>query len=736
MRTNLLANAWFLRVFSLAALVAMLFLMLHQPAEAACKFGDILCEVGEAAGRGVASLLLVLVQVFSFMLGWAGMFFNWAIMTTVFQFSKTFGNTKELFLAWTVLRDLANIALLFGFVYLGVRTMLDIDKFDVKRALPMLLVYAALLNFSLFAAEAMIDVSNALGSAIYQQATTIDCRDTANAIVCADQGIVGSVFQISGISTLLNGGEAFEEVWKADNVVATIGISFALMVFVIVMIGVLVAGALMLVARAITLMLLLVVSPIGFAGAVIPGLEEFSKRWWTMLINNILFAPVMVLLLMVGLKLAEGLKDWFAPGSINILDSLSSSTLNIGGIFMLFAVVIGFMIAALISAQRFGLVGSEMVVGRAMKFIGGTTGSIVATPVAFLGRQTIGKGGNITANWARTSLARSNPALARIVAGVGDKVAGQSFDVRSKLKVNIPGVKEIPKDILGAPTKPETKGYAGVRKDEEEKRVKFAEDIKATKKEKEAVEAMKKDEKKPLEAQIQALPAKHKKEAEDMKQKHVVELAKLEEPRAKLKADQKEEAGKLATAQTAQLQSVVDAIKDLEKKRDESGTLSVREELQKQIDAEKKKQVALETEHKTAREELSKKHAGELATEEANYERRRRTMEDQQTRSRKSLEEMHKSEAETLKTEMEGLNKRIREMENKGKLDYAKAREREFTFPISVAGRANKEAVEKIREKIKKGESDEDKLVKSLMKKMKESDKGEEKKEEKKDDKK
>ncbi len=63
-------------------------------------------------------------------------------------------------IAWGILRDIGNIVILFGFILMGVMMILDLESFNVRKALPRLLIFAVLLNFSLFASEAVVDVAN------------------------------------------------------------------------------------------------------------------------------------------------------------------------------------------------------------------------------------------------------------------------------------------------------------------------------------------------------------------------------------------------------------------------------------------------------------------------------------------------------------------------------------------------------------------------------------------------
>lgn len=420
-------------IFTLAAVV-LLSVSLTVNAQESGGVGDM---IWGGLLKGIATLLLAMVQVFNVLLGWVGMFFNTAILVTVFKFSTYFGNSEGLLLAWTILRDLANILLLFGFVYIGLKTILDVGKYDVSKALPVLLIFGALLNFSLFAAEAVIDISNGLGSAIYAQATDIDCRESPNMAACENQGIAAVVFETSGLAGMMRGGVDFGEIWASDaDAVKAIGLSFALLAFVVTMIGVLAAGTILLVSRAITMVFLLVTSPIGFAGMAIPALSEYSQRWWKMLINNAIFAPVFVLLVLVGLKIVEGLKGAFVPEGTSILTTLTQPGASVGGMLLSFAIVVGFMIAALMAANRFSIIGSKQVVGSAMKFIGNTVGGTALYPAG-----AIGNGLSRMYNSGSRFVRRNTPAPVRFAANL---LGGSAIDraVRGTLKA--PGNLTIP----------------------------------------------------------------------------------------------------------------------------------------------------------------------------------------------------------------------------------------------------------------------------------------------------
>ena len=60
--------------------------------------------------------------------------------------------------AWVMIRDICNLAFIFGFIYLGIRTILDSDNSNTKRMLASIIIGALLINFSLFFAKIIIDI--------------------------------------------------------------------------------------------------------------------------------------------------------------------------------------------------------------------------------------------------------------------------------------------------------------------------------------------------------------------------------------------------------------------------------------------------------------------------------------------------------------------------------------------------------------------------------------------------
>lgn len=416
---------------------------------------------------GAAFFILMIANL---LLGVAGTLFNWVMVKTVFEFSTLIGNSPGLLIAWSILRDLANMLLLFGFIFIGIAMILDLHSYPAKKTLPKLIIFAILMNFSLFAAEAVVDVSNGLSSVLYRQANTSSClsgavpADTTNVECALNYGLAGHIMQSTGLSSLFS-----SSIRPTDLAGAATLIGLAL--FATIGAVVLLAASIMLIVRAVTLTLLMVVAPLGFAGMAIPPLEKAAKEWWNRLIHQAFFAPILLLLIFVSLKITDTLASADTRGSLaGALSQQNSSTM---GIIMVFALVIGFLIMSLVAAKRFGAMGADFAVKTAGNVSFGATG--------WAGRNTAGRLSGVAASGIRkTGFGKTE--AGRYTAGLFDRGKAASFDFRAA------GLSKIKDVDFG---KAQKGGLAQAQKDKEKARIKYAESLEQTKREKEQTSALK-----------------------------------------------------------------------------------------------------------------------------------------------------------------------------------------------------------------------------------------------------
>lgn len=430
-------------------------------------------------GACLEGILFSLIKMIGFLFlsiattfaGLAGLLLNWVVYITVFQFGNLIGNNPGLLAAWGVLRDIGNLILLFGFIFMGISTILSLpgNEFTARKALPGLIIFAILMNFSLFAAEAVIDTSNAIGTTLYRQAGQGMCPAGTDFAECAtNYGISGSVFRVSGISAIFNfDGNKAKDVIQGNDIGAIVEI-IGLTVFAAVAAFVFFAAVFLFVTRCVVLAFLMVISPIGFAGMAIPPLHEMASSWWSNLLKQSFFAPVYILLILVSLKFMEGvtiaLNTASGGGDIsNLAAAFSTSGASNVSMIINFILITGFMLGSLIMAQRFGAAGAS----GATKFAGAATFGAAG----FVGRRTIGRAGaTAAAGLRKTSFARSG--FGKLVVGGLDATGKGSFDVRGT------GAGALLTKQVGDVGKAQKGGYSGIVHEEEEKRKKYASSLK------------------------------------------------------------------------------------------------------------------------------------------------------------------------------------------------------------------------------------------------------------------
>lgn len=385
---------------------------------------------------GIGFLFLHLAGLILFL---AGTLFNWVVLRTVFQFGEYFGSSDGMLTAWTVVRDIANIGLLFAFVLIGIMLILNIEGrgggASAKKAIPRLIIFAVLLNFSLFAAQAVIDVANAFGSSFTTlaqencdtQATTEQGGGQSLEDCAVNNGISGRIMQAAGLSGIYGDDRAMSDGAAAWSNFSSRPYSYAvslimLSIFVLVAALVLLAGAIMLIIRVVILSLLMVTSPIGFAGMVIPGLGKVARDWWQMLLKQAFFAPVFLLLIFISIKLTEGLMGGEATLANAVIADAGNAVAGNVQVVMVFLIVIGFMLGALIAANKFGAVGAKFATNTATSLVlGGASRSMA------LG---VGGGARALRGAIQSSPLRRN-ALAKGVVQYGLRpLEGTNFDVR------------------------------------------------------------------------------------------------------------------------------------------------------------------------------------------------------------------------------------------------------------------------------------------------------------------
>jgi hypothetical protein len=311
--------------------------------------------------------------------------------------------------AWQTIRDLTNIGIIGGLVAVAISTILQIEKYSAKTFLSRLIVAAILVNFSYFFAGAIIDASNYLSTKIYEDMITSVPGCTVDK--CTLTSVFSNATNFSSVRQKLidNSGEkgnsnvsgqigaAAKGAASATQGAGQWGILWAdimSVVFELVVIFVFLSALALLVGRFVTLVFILVSSPIGIAGSAIPRVEEYAKKWWDALISQAFLAPVYFLLLDFSFRILAASRSDIMAGGQTLGQEFFGTALT-------FILACGFMLGALRIAKQMSAavahLGIEDIYKRAeqmTEWIPKDYSPYVrragAAATGFIGRETIG----------------------------------------------------------------------------------------------------------------------------------------------------------------------------------------------------------------------------------------------------------------------------------------------------------------------------------------------------------
>ena len=390
--------------------------------------------------RGFMAFLgTALVTLTAWLLGVAGLIFNFLLDYTIVEFaSKVYAPIQGgIETGWQAFRDIANIVIIGMFTFVAISMILGVESFGSRKLVARVLIIAILINFSLLFTKLIIDSSHfiafefhkaALGQVASGSGTSIPgSSDSGGLTGFTTKGIAGQFIQLTGLSgiwdtatTLVQSSNSTQSGWL------TLAHALAGATLLLAAALVLLYGAFILVARAVTLIFLLTTSSLAFASYLIPKIASGKygwDAWWQSLINNAIFAPLLMVFLWMSLTVGNQL----VRGGYTLGKFFDKPTDSVGlEIIFGYLLVVGLLFASIRVANTFA---SEA----AKKFAGLTTGGTLGLG-ALIGRRTLGLG---------ALAALSSGITNRIPTAVGGRVlesglqkaATGSFDVRK-----IPGL--------------------------------------------------------------------------------------------------------------------------------------------------------------------------------------------------------------------------------------------------------------------------------------------------------
>ncbi len=253
-----------------------------------------------------------LLSVFVWIFGLIAMLFNYVITYTL-NMSSLVSKITIVDIGWTAIRDIINLSFIFLVLYAAINTIIGNSDYGIKKMLSKIIIAAVLINFSLFFTQVMIDVSNVFALTFYNKITNNVGVSSSTSV----SGISATISHAIGIDSLLTWSQKGANSVNLDAL-SIIEYSIGSIIFLCITIFVLGAGALMLIARALTLIFLMMTSPIAFISGVLPQAKDVAGKWWKSLTANLMFAPMYMAFIYLVVLMATNLN-----GKYNLIDVFS-----------------------------------------------------------------------------------------------------------------------------------------------------------------------------------------------------------------------------------------------------------------------------------------------------------------------------------------------------------------------------------------------------------------------------
>ncbi|MDO8594653.1 MAG: hypothetical protein Q7R93_04035 [bacterium] len=322
----------------------------------------------------------------------AGIILNKSIALTI-NMSSILDSLPIVDIGWKVLRDISNIVFIFIALWCGISITLGLGDNGSKGwgLLAHVVLVALFINFSLFITKAVIDASNIAALHFYSLIQQPDHKSDWDGGISEAfmNGLqIQSLYNSSNIKTFdSKGGNTYVD--AAANSAGTGSLSYTniLLVGVLGSVTILVAAfvffaaAIMFIIRLVTLIMLMILSPLAFVAWILPGASGLASSWWSKLWTQSFFAPLYLALAyvvvsainapgfnIIGGKTGEGIPS-FAAAFVGFEGSSISIIFN-------FIVIIGLLVGCLIVAQQLGAKGSDLMVSWGHKLAGEGTGFV------------------------------------------------------------------------------------------------------------------------------------------------------------------------------------------------------------------------------------------------------------------------------------------------------------------------------------------------------------------------
>ena len=273
--TNKAAKEFAQRIVDNTIWPASIWPLLEEPQEASMGRGDkeTTCSLGKLGWimcPTIELLSTIADSLFKFLEGWM-------------KLPPLYGSSDQAaFAAWVILRDFGNI--LFSILFLAIiviqATGGTLSGFTIRKKVPHIIITAVLINASFVITSIAVDASNIIGASIISTLRTFSTPSV----------------EVDGFSNweAITASIAFAGS-AAAGTIAVIGMLAALIPMLITTVFSMVIVLVLLLLRQALVIILVVIAPIAISARLLPGTEQWFRRWKSLFTQMIMLYPAIAL---------------------------------------------------------------------------------------------------------------------------------------------------------------------------------------------------------------------------------------------------------------------------------------------------------------------------------------------------------------------------------------------------------------------------------------------------------
>lgn len=276
-------------------------------------------------------------------------------MLSIHAYTDTF--VAVIYPGWIVVRNICNIFFIVALIIIAMATLFRVESYQYRNLIVQLILAALLINFSLVIAQAVLALADTVQAQFLPANVTV-IRSLAGNLMVAYRG------QIINSSNFMNGtfSALVQQIFWLALSLGSFCVFCAIAVFLVI--------------RIVALWVLLLISPVAYACGVLPATSHYRSEWWSQFLKYAFFTPIMAFFLNMTALMVNASQNNPVLKQINsgaLASQLDSST-NSGIAAFVFSVasnmlLLVFLLAGLMVAEKFGVMGASAVTGAAKKGI-------------------------------------------------------------------------------------------------------------------------------------------------------------------------------------------------------------------------------------------------------------------------------------------------------------------------------------------------------------------------------